>query len=152
MGFLRGAAALTASRISVTPVGNVAATQVQAAIAELDSEKVDTPSLSAHTGASTNVHGLPASVAPLGNRNAAGEFVQRGNATANGTLVPYSLTHYRGITINFPVAFSATPRVMVSSLFPAAVQAISSTGCTVFVWGDSSLTAVNAINYLAIGT
>lgn len=152
MGFIRGAAALTASKISVTPVGNVASTNVQSAVAELDSEKVDTGSLTAHTGASTNIHGLPANVAPLGNRNAAGEFVQRGNATASGSLASYTLNSYRGIAINFPVAYSSAPRVFPSSVFPCAVQSITNTGCTLFIWGDASLVATNVISWIAIGS
>ena len=62
-----------------------------------------------HAAASDAVHGLPASVSVLGNRSAAGEFIQRGTynpAAANagaGTVYPGS------DTITWTVAFAAAP-------------------------------------------
>lgn len=109
-------------------------------------------SLNNHTGATTNVHGLPANVAPLGHRAGSGRYVQEGAGTASGSLATLNLTSYRGIPVVFPVAFTSTPKVMVSGPFPVAVQAISTTGCTLFVWGDTNLAANNVLNYLAIGT
>lgn len=57
-----------ATAISFSPVGNVAATNVQAAIAELDNEKATTGSVTSHTGASSGAHAASAiSVTPTGN-------------------------------------------------------------------------------------
>lgn len=54
-----------ASAISVVPTGNLAATEVQAALVELQSDidtRATSASLSAHTSASTGVHGVTGSV------------------------------------------------------------------------------------------
>jgi hypothetical protein len=106
-----------------------------------------------HIAASANVHGLPALVNVLGNRNAAGEFIQRGNATANGSLVAYSCTHYRTIAVTFPVAFASAPRVFASSgsAYIASVGSLTTTGCTLSAWGDSLLPSDIVVNYLALG-
>lgn len=65
--------------------------------------------LKAHEAASSAQHGLPASVHVLGNRAAAGEFVQRGSYTCpleTGSGAEYTLT------VTFPAAFSSAPFVL----------------------------------------
>lgn len=57
-----------ASAIAVTPTGDVAATDVQAAIAELSSEKATAASLTAHTSAAAGAHAATAIAnTPAGN-------------------------------------------------------------------------------------
>jgi hypothetical protein len=133
-------------------LGNVATRNIgqaaNTAAAGNDSRFTDA---SNHFAASLNVHGLPASVNVLGNRNAAGEYVQRGAATPNSALSAYSLTHYRSVSVTFPNAFSAAPRVLVGGNFPAAVQAVSATGFTCFIWGDSTLPTTFSVHWTAIG-
>ena len=133
-------------------LGNVATRNIgqaaNTAAAGNDSRFTDA---SNHFAASLNVHGLPAAANVLGNRNAAGEYVQRGAATPNSALSAYSLTHYRSINVTFPNAFSAAPRVLVGGNFPAAVQAVTATGFTCFIWGDSTLTTSFSVYWTAIG-
>ena len=107
-----------------------------------------------HATANANVHGLPASVNVLGNRNASGEFIQRGNGTANSALGSYTINSFRTIIVTFPVAFAAIPRVFVtgSNNELASVGGLSTTGCTLLAWGDSALDAIRVINYFALGT
>lgn len=57
-GQTTGAHAATA--IAVTPTGGIAAVTVQAALAELDTEKATTTALTAHTGASAGAHAATA--------------------------------------------------------------------------------------------
>jgi len=107
-----------------------------------------------HATANANVHGLPASVNVLGNRNASGEFIQRGNGTANSALGSYTINSFRTIIVTFPVAFAAIPRVFVtgSNNELASVGGLSTTGCTLLAWGDPALDAIRMINYFALGT
>lgn len=107
-----------------------------------------------HSAASANVHGLPASVNVLGNRNASGEFIQRGNGTANSALGSYTINSFRTIIVTFPVAFAAIPRVFVTGRNNelASVGGLSTTGCTLLAWGDPALDAIRVINYFALGT
>lgn len=106
-----------------------------------------------HAAIGSNVHGLPASVNFLGNRNAPGEFVQRGSATASGSLGTLALAQYREIAVTFPAAFAAPPKVFCTSVsgYPAAVTTVSATGCTIRVFGELSFASSTVVNYLAIG-
>lgn len=65
----------------------------------------------AHSLASAAVHGLPASANVLGNRNAAGEFIQRGTAT----LIVLSGTSAKQLVITFPVAFSSLGGILITA-------------------------------------
>lgn len=108
-----------------------------------------------HGTANANVHGLPASVNVLGNRNAAGEFIQHGSGTVNGTLGSYTINSFRILAVTFPVAFSAAPRVVtgcgnVNQL--NSVGTVTASGCTLVAWGDATLAATAVINYIALGT
>lgn len=105
-----------------------------------------------HAAASANVHGLPASVNVLGDRNAAGEFIQHGSGTATGTLTAYTLNQFRDIAVSFPVAFSTTPKVFTSSVLPSNPHTINSSGCSLRIFGDATLTNTRVIDYFAIGT
>jgi len=108
-----------------------------------------------HATANANVHGLPASVNVLGNRNAAGEFIQHGGATASGTLGAFTISHFRLIATTFPVAFSTAPRVFTGCSNATAITCVGSittTGCTLVAWGDGTLPATAVVNYIALGT
>ena len=108
-----------------------------------------------HIAASANVHGLPASVSPLGSRNAAGEFIQHGSATATGAATPLTLNNFRTVAVTFPVAFSVTPKVFAGGSntgAPVTVLSASATGFTMVAWGDATIPATYVGNYLALGT
>jgi len=108
-----------------------------------------------HATANANVHGLPANANVLGNRNAAGEFIQHGDAIASGTLGAFTISHYRLIAATFPVAFSTAPRVFTGCSNATAVTCVGSittTGCTLVAWGDGTLAATAVVNYIALGT
>jgi hypothetical protein len=108
-----------------------------------------------HIAASANVHGLPASVNVLGNRNAAGEFIQHGSATVAGSSLAISLSNYRTQAVTFPVAFATVPRVVVGGSntgFPVTATGASTTGFTMLAFGDAAIPATYVGNYLALGT
>ena len=101
------------------------------------------------------VHGLPASVNVLGNRSAAGEFVQRGTL-AQGTVQNGPLTiYYASQTLTFPVAFSSAPYVwgggIIENAFAfAGVLNISTTACTLIKWSSDNVTA-QTLKWVAMG-
>ena len=93
----------------------------------------DSPS--AHIAASAAVHGLPASVNVLGNRSAAGEFVQRGTVASMVATGSYSISFVTS-AVTFPVAFSSTPIVLPggsTSVGNAALMGTSDITTTGFV-------------------
>lgn len=108
----------------------------------------------AHIAASAAVHGLPASVHVLGNRNAAGEFVQHGVSGDVSTSAATSFTQAGEVAVTFPVAHAAAPRVFAGGNYIGAIlcyaKDISTTGCTLgAVRGD---TQTVKINYITLGT
>jgi hypothetical protein len=109
---------------------------------------------STHIAASTQVHGLPASVKVLGNRNLAGEYVQRGTATPNGTLGNITVGQFRDISVSFPSAYSTAPLVVAVCVtgYIGAVVSVSSSGCTLRVIGPSAFAASFDVSYIAIGS
>lgn len=114
--------------------------------------------LTLHTGASAQVHGLPASTRVLGNRNAAGEFIQHGSAASGAiTGTSASVASYRDIAVTFPVAFSSAPKVFVNSsnnsAFPNAIS-VTASGFTARVYDTNSAAGslIRSIDYIAIGS
>lgn len=100
-----------------------------------------------------NVHGLPASVNVLGNRNAAAEYVQRGSSA----LTPSSaitISNYGTAAVTFPVAFSGTPIVVCGGT--GSVQVLwytsynpTTTGFTLY--GLRSSADAGTGTYIALG-
>ena len=105
----------------------------------------------------SNVHGLPASVNVLGNRNASGEFIQRDSGaftTGTSDQAMYPIT----ANITFPVAFSATPIIIpgsnytgnsVSTMMTATLA--TTTTCDITGFGNVQSTATRWA-YIALGT
>ena len=60
------------------------------------------------------VHGLPANVSVLGNRNASGEFIQRGYVTVDGEQTNDGGFYQSAKAVTFPVAFTAIQQLLVS--------------------------------------
>jgi len=58
---------LAASEIAFVPAGSVTATNLQAALEEVDSEKASASALASHTGNTSNPHGVTKGQAGLGN-------------------------------------------------------------------------------------
>lgn len=108
-----------------------------------------------HVGASAQVHGLPANVNVLGNRNAAGEFVQRGQVTSSAAQTGATSFYLssESTTVTFPVAFSSTPRVFVCCVSDqrnaAGAQNVTTTAFAVGCIGDGP--ANKTVDWLAIG-
>lgn len=110
-----------------------------------------------HIAASANVHGLPASVNVLGNRNAAAEFIQHGAATtANTTETAGNVNSSdNDAAVTYPVAFGSAPRVFAQTTTGArstgCVASITTTGFNLRGLGGSTVLNLSA-NWLAIGT
>ena len=106
------------------------------------------------------VHGLPASVNVLGNRAAAGEFIQRGSLAVTSDSTDRSVfTNTNPGAITFAVAFSATPLVMLGTDYTgtdafqaAAVRGISTTGMTLSVLSVGGANTALRAAYIALGT
>jgi hypothetical protein len=111
--------------------------------------------LTAHTGASANVHGLPASVNVLGNRTAAGQFVQHGGG-ASVTTGGSSVSIFFGTaSVSFPVPFSTTPRVSVAGSSGGVgmhATSISTTGFTIVGLGTAASASISSMSWIAIGS
>jgi hypothetical protein len=98
---------------------------------------------------------LPASVAPLGDRTSSGRFIQTGSGVADSSLASYTLNSNRQKAITFPVAFSAVPLVLTNAPVwgsPSAAAPVSTTGCTLILWGDAALGTTLSVSYVAIGS
>lgn len=77
--------------------------------------------------------GLPASTNVLGNRSAAGEFIQRG-VFAGGEVGTEGVTHYGAeVVVTFAVAFSSTP-----SVYPGALNSAADTVVGAVFWSPST--------------
>lgn len=113
----------------------------------------------AHRDASAAVHGLPASVNVLGDRTAAGEFIQHavtGNiASANEAL---SVFYSNSNAITFAVAFTSTPRVFgggtttADQKISSEISAVTTTGFNLRIWAASNSTTFANNAWMAIGS
>ena len=104
------------------------------------------------------IHGLAEDVNVLGNRNAAGEYVQRGTATNVQDKSSATIMVYQGNsdTFTFPVAFSNTPLVFLSCAdgwagFGTAYQTNTSSFKLLCGFAGGA-TGKPTFNYLALGT
>lgn len=119
--------------------------------------KADQVSLNTHTTATTQVHGLPANVAPLGNRNAAGEFIQRGYMSSTGGASTFALYQAANTNVTFPVAFTNLPIVIPGGTQSTAgvLPFLFNVTTTGFIYTRfdtaASRNAVN-IGWIALGT
>ena len=113
-----------------------------------------------HAAASAAVHGLPASVNVMGNRTAAGEFLQ--HATTGQTMGAFgtgaTLDTGATQTVTFAVAFSASPTVVAmylsnGTIVAGALTARSTTSFTLQPLGiaNGNPTA-EEINWIAVGS
>jgi hypothetical protein len=112
--------------------------------------------LAAHGAASAAVHGLPANVNVLGNRNAAGEFIQRGTTSGTASVLAGSISYAVLTAKSFPVAFSSSPLVIGGGTTSAVdciadIFDITTTTFTHARWTTGVDTAAN-VGWLAIGT
>mgnify|MGYP001616542960 FL=1 len=110
----------------------------------------------AHIAASAAVHGLPASVNVLGNRSAAGEFVQRSTVASMTTSGAISFYHVSS-AVTFAVAFSATPIVCPGGTTSdvvhfGGVQAVTTTGFSYRRLSNTDSQAASNIGWIALGT
>lgn len=108
-----------------------------------------------HLAASANVHGLPSGVYALGNKSAAGEFIQRGAGTVTAYLA-FSTVYASLQPITFPVAFSTTPKVFCGGttddyLCIAGVGMITTTSFWLRPIALGAVTLSN-VGWLAIGS
>lgn len=111
--------------------------------------------LTAHAAASAEVHGLPENVHVLGNRNAAGEFIQHGTKNATGDQAR-SITRGCIEAITFPVAFNSTPVVLPGGTTDnkchlGSARAVTTTGFSLERFSTAS-ELVNNMQWLALGS
>lgn len=139
------------SEISFTATGLSLLQAVDAAAARTAIAAVDDTHQNQTVGPS--LHGLGANVRVLGNRNAAGEYIQRGSVTGQSSSTSFSPSLIQQISVSFPSAFSSAPQVYVNCLAgrPACAVSVSATGFTVWVF-DNAASADRTITYLAIGS
>ncbi len=103
------------------------------------------------------VHGLGANVNVLGNRDASGEFIERGSNTEaqTATTVTYEIGD-ESTTVTFAVAFSGTPKVFVTENTNDQVTvSLDTITTTTFIWrpiGNLPTSSTSyTIDFLAIG-
>lgn len=113
---------------------------------------------SSHASASANVHGLPASVNVLGDRAAAGEYIQRGSNSSSTTSVTpgiESYTRYRAVAVTFPQPFATgvVPKIFLSGPWVYSYDSPSNTGFTAYQY-DNMGAASNTVTFdwFAIGS
>lgn len=113
-----------------------------------------------HIAATSAIHGLPAGAYALGNKNAAGEFVQSG--TINSTGAPSSFTSfYKNIgDVTFPVAFSVAPIVVFGckgvgsshTAFGCGATEVSTTQIIgIYALAESNISLKYTVYWMAIG-
>ena len=102
------------------------------------------------------IHGLPASVNVLGNRDAAGEFVQR--ATTDPAALAGASTFYTGgaISPTFAVAFSTTPYVAWGGITDAFIMgamvfSVTTTGFSYRMFGTTDTQDASGGRFIALG-
>lgn len=129
----------------------VAALSVNNPLQELDN------AIEAHK-ALTVAHGLPANANVLGNKTAAGEFIQHGTDASRTTGVLASVQVAKiGFTITFPVAFSAAPLVIPGGVvtnaecYLSAIK-ITATGFDMYIYDHTGSVTYTDIGWLALGS
>ena len=112
-----------------------------------------------HIAASAAIHGLPASVNVLGNRAAAGEFVQRGTVDPGATSGANADVFIVSAGVTFAVAFSSTPFVAsagtthssATNIVFFSVQSITTTGCNIITFAFAASVDIADARYIALG-
>ena len=99
---------------------------------------------------------LPANTRAIGNRTAAGEFIQHGTATTSNTTETTGNVNSsdNDAAVTFAVAFASAPRVFCQTTGGAratgCVSSVTTTGFNLRGLGGASVLDL-AANYLAIG-
>ena len=147
--------AIIGSTIELGHATDTTLARVSAGVASVEG---DTILLSTVHNVAAAVHGLPASVNVLGNRAAAGEFIQRGNVTAGTTGGDVTVGAINLGVVTFAVAFSATPVIACSGrstasigIYGAAAYSLTTTGFSAQVIGEINTASMGA-SYIAVGT
>ncbi len=114
--------------------------------------------VSGHLSATTAIHGLPSSVAPLGNRTASGKFVQHTTVGITLGSSAASLQYSASANVTFAVAFSGTPIVLtggitenVDALAFLTIRNISTTGFSCRALSGAVTNSVN-FGWVALGS
>lgn len=111
---------------------------------------------SAHVAASSAVHGLPANAFVLGNKGAAGEFVQRGSGTTGATETAFTIYYSANGAVTFAVAFATTPYVVLghtgANLSVVSPVSVTTSGFGALSIGYTGQTASQGFSFIAIGT
>jgi hypothetical protein len=102
-----------------------------------------------------SLHGLGSNVRVLGNRNASGEFIQRGSANASPAAVALSPTslQYSDIPVTFAAAYASAPLVFCAAVAGAFANAVSptTTGFTMRIFHTTPGSPFVSGNFIAIG-
>ncbi len=108
-----------------------------------------------HRAATSAIHGLPANAYVLGNKGAAGEFVQRSSQSI--TTGGGAVTLYMGnATVTFAVAFSGVPVVVTGAVTEVAGNpgsggyGVGTTGFTIQRLSDAG-GATGSVHWIALG-
>jgi hypothetical protein len=110
-----------------------------------------------HGDLSAGVHGLPANVNVLGNRSAAGEFIQRASVNIGATESTAFSIYQAGFgAVTFPVAFTTTPIVLSGGTTSIAhsigsAYNITTTGFTFARFDITAGRAANNCGWVAFG-
>lgn len=114
---------------------------------------------SATDNPSANVHGLGASVNVLGNRSAAGEFIQRGTFNPNSVGTSASTDVFVGaaLTVSFAVTFATAAYVPYAGLGDTdigqlgSVSSITTSSFSIRMWGVNSGQDTTDGRFIALG-
>ena len=99
----------------------------------------------------------PTSVRALGNRTAAGQFVQHANTSQTKTTIAGTFAVLPGDAITFAVAFASTPRVCIGvtqgarAVFSGGMSARDTTGFTPYLFSDGATSVTFDLDWIAIG-
>jgi hypothetical protein len=152
LGNNSGAAGVPAE-ISFSAVGLSLLQAADAAAARSAIAAVDNTHQNQTVGPS--LHGLGSNVRVLGNRNASGEFIQRGSADASPAAVALSPTslQYSDIPVTFAAAYASAPLVFCAATAGAFANAVSptTTGFTMRIFHTTPGSPFVSGNFIAIG-
>lgn len=141
------AAQAVAAAISVTPVGNIASTNVQAALAELDTEKQPAGSYAALAGSSTQVFSaavatLNEDVINLGQANSL--YQPAGSYAALAGLATQLFSVAAGTAVSHAVNLGQFASSIAAIGYKKIPDKNSPSGFLIVQWGTSSVAASNA--------